>query len=416
MFPAMTPGDSFAPGTLVGGAYRVEERIGGGGMGAVYRARRMSDGQAVAMKIVRDTTPELVARLEREARLTGSLDHPNLVRVHDVLRMEDGSPVVVMELLHGETLGQRLRHAAPLSVGETARIGLGIAAALEAAHAQAIVHRDLKPDNVFLTSVDGHPFVKVLDFGIAKTTGAVVLDGLASLETRTGQILGTPQYMAPEQIFGENDVDHRADLWALGVVLYESLSGTRPFDGANVGQVFKAIALDPPVPLGERRAGLPAPIVDLVTRLLAHARDARVSRIAEVRDVLAPFATDGAPDLATAPTEEHVAVKRPRGPRWVVPAVIALTAGLALGVWLMREPSRGELAPVSASATIASEPITTAPTVVEDVTPPLQTAEPPRPAPPRRTAIAIASASAAPSAPSSSARGPRAGALRRDEF
>ena len=363
----VVPGASAPPvlerGDVVGGAYRVEARIGGGGMGAVYRARRLADDRAVALKVVRDATPDLVARLEREAQITGSIDHPNLIRVHDVLRDEHGAPVVVMELLHGETLGQRLAREGTLPVAEVARIALGILGALEAAHARTVVHRDLKPDNVFLTSASGQPFVKVLDFGIAKAVeGASVIEGLPTLETRTGHILGTPQYMAPEQIFGEKDVDYRADVWALGVVIYEALAGKRPFDGDNVGQVFKAIALDPPVPLAERREGLPPALLALVGKMLTHARDERPKRLDAVRAVLLPFVDEASAtpvDVGTAATLQAEAAARARTAEatrapgadamrasrrlsrsWPVgvTAAVVLVGGL---LWLGRSPARG---------------------------------------------------------------------------
>ncbi|MDB4941689.1 MAG: Serine/threonine-protein kinase pkn3 [Labilithrix sp.] len=420
------------------GAYRVEERVGRGGMGAVYRARRTSDARAVALKVVHDTSPELHARLEREARIIGSLDHPNLVRVHEVLRLEDGSPVVVMDLLHGETLGARLRREPVLPVAEAARIGLGIAAALQAAHDVDVVHRDLKPENVFLTSVDGLPFVKVLDFGIAKATrGAALLEGLPSLETRTGHILGTPQYMAPEQIFGEKDVDARADVWALGVLLYEALAGLRPFDGENVGQVFKAIALEPPRPLGERRSDLPRSLVALVTRMLAHARDERLPRIADVRVVLEPLAAGRADaavlDLATAATVDletpHVGESlRPRAPSRRTLVLVAMFGAVAAAAGARHLVARGG----QAEAPVAGPPLATASAapIVATVNPPspvpsvvTSTPAPSAPAPVRlgprvASSHAVSAAPSTPDVPPSptAAHGARSGALHRDEF
>jgi eukaryotic-like serine/threonine-protein kinase len=446
-----------ARGTVVGGAYRVEERIGGGGMATVYRAHRTSDGRAVALKVVRDATPDLLARLEREARITGAIDHPNLIRVYDVLRHDDGSPVVVMELLHGETLGAKLLRESRLSVPEVARIALGIVGALEAAHARAVVHRDLKPDNVFLTSVDGLPFVKVLDFGIAKAIeGADITAGLPTLETRTGHIVGTPQYMSPEQIFGEQDVDHRADVWALGVLLYEALAGVRPFDGANVGQVLKAIALEPPVPLARRQGSLPPEILALVERMLTYAREERLSDLDDVRGVLTPFAAalpEAAADVATAPTVE-LDVRGPSpaqppegdGPvrrrRWALltrGAVVVAVIGMGSGVLWTRAKTAAVVAP---SSPVASMTPTASIAAAFDVAPAVTAAlpldprasrdraAPPLPVAPARP-MAPSTASPGPSAsasggpvverptsgaPPASSRGPRSGALRRDEF
>ncbi len=417
-------------GDVVAGAYRIEARIGGGGMGAVYRARRIRDDRAVALKVVREHAPDLVARLEREARITGSIDHPNMVRVHDVVRDEGGAPVVVMELLHGETLGQRLARERVLPVAEVARIALGILGALEAAHARAVVHRDLKPDNVFLTSVDGKPFVKVLDFGIAKAIeGASVIDGLATLETRSGHIIGTPQYMAPEQIFGEKDVDYRADLWALGVVLYEALAGQRPFDGENVGQVFKAIALDPPVPLAERRVGLPRALLTIVAQLLAHARAERPASLADVRAALAPLVDDTMTliDAGTAATVEVTSAARAttsrKGARgWVLGGVVfASVTGAA--VWLASPPApvASAAAPTAAidPARVPEKAVPEAPSAVATLGRPatLSAASPSSArARPATTAAAPASAPPPPPPPPAASHGPRSGPLHRDEF
>src|SRR5690606_26612266 len=170
----------------------------------------------------------------------------------------------------GESLGARLARAGRLEPAFACRVFSSVVAAVRAAHERGVVHRDLKPDNIFLCE-DGT--VKVLDFGIARETFDAADPAItAEALTDTGQSLGTPQYMAPEQIFGEKDVDARADVWALGVILYQALSGKRPFDGANPGQVFKAIALDPPVPLAERARDAPRVLADLVARMLVHAR------------------------------------------------------------------------------------------------------------------------------------------------
>ncbi|HZJ52583.1 MAG TPA: serine/threonine-protein kinase, partial [Myxococcaceae bacterium] len=219
--------------------------------------------------------PELVHRFEQEARLAGSLNHPNLVAVYD-FGLHDGAPYFITELLKGESLRQRLAHGrVPLDTALD--WGSQLAQGLAAAHARGIVHRDVKPDNVFLTS-DGH--VKLLDFGIAKLAEASRGEGPHDLldetvtptdeRTRTGAILGTPAYMSPEQVRGER-VDARTDIFSLGAILYEMLSGRRPFPGDSLAESGHAILRDEPPPL----AGVPPPLMQLIRRCLAKEPEAR---------------------------------------------------------------------------------------------------------------------------------------------
>jgi serine/threonine-protein kinase len=271
-------------GAIVASHYVVVSLLGTGGMGAVYRARDTRTDTQCAIKVLRQARGDLAARFIREARITSTLAHPNIARVHEVLELDDGSPAIVMELLDGESLGAQLARLGKLAPAAIARICIGVVAAIKAAHARGVIHRDLKPDNIFLCE-DGT--VKVLDFGIAKVTFDASDPAItAAALTETGQLLGTPQYMAPEQIFGEKDIDARSDIWALGVTLYQALAGARPFDGENPGQVFKAIALDPPVPLEERAPYTPPELVRLVGRMLVHARAERLADLEEVTRVL----------------------------------------------------------------------------------------------------------------------------------
>lgn len=283
-----------AEGGVALGDYVLEARIGEGGMGVVYRARSSagtSRADLVAIKVLKERTPERVTRFVREARIAAAIRHPNLVAVHEVIDRQGEPPAIVMELLEGESLAERLARSRRLSLEDCASIVVAVARATRAIHARGVVHRDLKPDNVFLCR-DGT--VKVLDFGIAKANGSPgSVDAGAGTLTRTGQVLGTPHYMAPEVIFGEDDIDGRADVWSLGVIVYEALAGTRPFDGDNAGQVFKAVALEPPIPLARRAPGLPDDVARLVERMLEHARAARLQDLDEVVRVLGPYAGDG---------------------------------------------------------------------------------------------------------------------------
>lgn len=263
--PALKAGD-----TLVG-RYRLIRLLGEGGMGYVWEGRHLTTDKPVAIKALKGETAADAARLLREARLSASLTHRNVVQVFDFWEPEGAGPVfMVMELLLGETLGSYLQRVGRLSVDETRAVGLAVASAMRAAHAKGIVHRDLKPDNVFLTRTgdagDGAPEIKVLDFGIARPT---IVDAQLTSVTRTGSVIGTPHYMAPEQIYAEKDIDGRADVWALGAILYECLSGTKPFDGENFGQVFRKVTQGRVLPLIDVAPGVSPTMSALVMSMLA---------------------------------------------------------------------------------------------------------------------------------------------------
>jgi tRNA A-37 threonylcarbamoyl transferase component Bud32 len=248
---------SLAVGTRVG-PYEIAGVVGAGGMGEVYKARDTRLGRDVALKMLPaelSQSPDSVRRFETEARATSALSHPNVLAVHDFGR-HDGAPYLVCELLEGETLRQRLADGA-LTARKALELGGQIALGLAAAHDKGIVHRDLKPDNVFITR-EGR--VKILDFGLAKLVDDAVHDPAAALaetaagagaaKTEAGTVLGTAGYMAPEQVRGQA-VDARADLFSLGVVLYEMLAGKRPFGGDSRVEIAHAILKDDPPPLPE---------------------------------------------------------------------------------------------------------------------------------------------------------------------
>jgi serine/threonine protein kinase len=365
--PERARASAIAPGYVIAGRYVLEAAIGEGGMGAVYRARPLADGPPVAVKVLKERSPEYLTRFLREAKLMASLEHPRIVKVHEVLTLDDETPVLVMDLLTGESLASRLRRSERLSLLELAPIFLQLLAAIRAAHARGVVHRDLKPDNVFLCASGSAVDVKVLDFGIAKiTVDSEDPPVTAAALTGTGHILGTPQYMAPEQIFGEREIDPRADVWALGVILYECLSGTRPFEGENVGQIFKAIALEPPRPLAARAPWVSAHVSDLVMRMLVHSRSERLSDLAEVEATLTNeiehvSTLAGAPTLpawaaaAPAPLPPAPPPTAPKGrsTRLVVVALLVLT-GSATGyaTFVATRPRPPLVAP---AATVSTE-------------------------------------------------------------
>jgi serine/threonine-protein kinase len=200
-----------------------------------------------------------------------------------------------MDLLEGETLGALITRAESLSVEDTANTLLPVISAVGTAHAAGLVHRDLKPENIFLVAGAAGPRVLVLDFGIAKWTGNSTIAGETGLITATGTLLGTPCYMAPEQAFGERDVDHRADAWAVGVILYECLSGARPVEGDNLGQVLKRMMHDGITPI-ETLVDVPEAVAVLARRLLCRERADRAD-LREAFNVLARFATVSVPDF-----------------------------------------------------------------------------------------------------------------------
>jgi serine/threonine-protein kinase len=284
---------AFVPGAVVAGRFRLERLLGEGGMGTVWAATHQVTRKPIALKTLkaeRATDPSLRRRFLREARAASVVRHPNIVEVHDVVELDDGSPMMVMELLAGESLGARLDRERALSVADLARVMLPVISAVGTAHAAGVVHRDLKPDNIFLArEPDGATTVKVLDFGIAKVLTAVDDGPHAGALTGTGAMLGTPYYMAPEQIYGERDIDHRADIWALGVIFYECLSGGRPTHAANVGQILKIITTNAIVPLERVVPSLPSDITELVRRMLSRDRDARPRTLSEVQAALSRY-------------------------------------------------------------------------------------------------------------------------------
>ncbi|HEX7836357.1 MAG TPA: serine/threonine-protein kinase, partial [Kofleriaceae bacterium] len=286
-------GADLAVETLIGARYRLERLLGEGGMGVVWAAEDLVTHQHHALKLLKRDAgdPDARRRFLREARAASAVRHPHVVSILDVLELEDGSPAIVMELLEGESLRDRLAREHKLSLGQLAEIAVPVISAVGAAHALGIVHRDLKPENIFLSrGAAGECVVKVLDFGIAKLT-ALDGDAMQSTGITTGAVLGTPAYMAPEQVFGETDLDHRADIWALGLLLYQCLSGVLPTEGGNVGQVLKNVIARPFEPLDQLVPDLPPDLARLVARMLARERSERPADLHEVIDVLGAHAS-----------------------------------------------------------------------------------------------------------------------------
>ncbi len=263
-------------GQILDGRYRVDMLIGEGGMGRVYMAEHVDIGRRVAVKILHPVyshMPDLVERFRREARAASRIGHPHIVDVTDSGTTADGSVYFVMEYLEGVELGNVIDREGALTVERALRIGTQICRALSAAHAAGIIHRDLKPENIYLTTRDGSAdFVKVLDFGIAKTTEAE--QARVRRLTSPGMAMGTPEYMAPEQAAGR-PADARCDVYALGAILYETLTGVPPYDGDNFMEILTKKATIDPVPPRQLRRDVPEAVGELIIRSMARNPDAR---------------------------------------------------------------------------------------------------------------------------------------------
>jgi len=253
-------------GKILKGRYNVISKIGQGGMGAVYLAEQMSVGRKVALKLLQGayaSDDEFIGRFRREARLAASLNHRNIVTVYDFDQSDDETLFIAMEYLQGLKLSDVVRRDGPLDVGRAVRLGLQIANGLNAAHRVGVIHRDIKPDNIMVLGDRASEEIKLMDFGIAR----IMDSGTISNLTRTGVIMGTPAYMAPEQAEGAA-VSEQTDIYALGVVLYEMLAGSVPFKASTPSAVLIKQLQEMPVPLRKLRREVPAPIERVVMQAL----------------------------------------------------------------------------------------------------------------------------------------------------
>jgi serine/threonine-protein kinase len=279
-------------GAIVGGKYRVERVLGSGGMGIVVAATHIELGQAVALKFLLPQTlsgQENIERFIREARVVVRLKSEHVARVLDVGRDED-RPFMVLELLEGLDLAKLKKKSGAPPIADAVEYVLQACEALVEAHGIGIVHRDLKPQNIFISRrLNGAPLVKVLDFGISKAIGPAAVGQLVL--TDSSAIMGSPLYMAPEQMRAARLADIRSDVWALGVILYELLGGRVPFDGETVTEVCIRVVNDPPCPLAELRPGLDPRLVAAVMKCLEKDPDARFQSCAALAVALEPFAS-----------------------------------------------------------------------------------------------------------------------------
>ncbi|MBI2892936.1 MAG: serine/threonine protein kinase [Deltaproteobacteria bacterium] len=291
--PRLSDTGSLKTGDTLSGKYKVEKLLGEGGMGEVFVAEDADLGRKVALKVLRGlgATGQAAAeeRLRREARTLAAIGHPNIVQIFDIGRTHHGAPFLVMELLEGETLFDRASRERQLPIKRAVEIVADVLSALQAVHAKGIVHRDMKPENVFLArDATGRETVKLLDLGIAK---ALVPEANAPALTETGAIVGTPYYMAPEQAMGSPDIDGRADLYAVGGILYTLLAGKTPFTASNVLALLRMIVDTDPAPVEQLRQDVPAALGEVIRRAMSRDRSERFPDAQAFLEALAPFAT-----------------------------------------------------------------------------------------------------------------------------
>jgi len=340
-------------GDLVAEKYRVESLVGEGGMGAVFAASHALTGKRVALKWLR---PELAAneaavkRFMREAQAAGRIDHPNVVDIYDV-GQHQGSTFLVMEFLLGEPLSSRIARG-PLDVTDALAVLVPAMRGVAAANATGVVHRDLKPDNIFLCrGPDGtlrEP--KVLDFGISKVSSS---DGQNLRLTRTGAVMGTPYYMSPEQIRDSAEIDQRTDVYAFGVILYETLTGRVPFDGESYSSLVLQIATGTPAPIRQVLPGLPEGLERVIQKAMAREPADRFPDVSSLVRALEPFAggsftterrdpMGGSRVRTFETTTPFVSEAPPRPPMqrnvlaWVLGGALVVVVAVLLGLYLTK--------------------------------------------------------------------------------
>jgi len=292
---------------VLAGRYALRAEIGRGGCAVVYEAHDLKLGRIVALKLVKSNARDnqANARLAREARAGAAIHHPNVCAISDAGYLEDGRPYLVMERLHGETLTQCLHRLRVLAPKDAIDVALQLLSALDAAHALGVVHRDVKPDNVFLVPRSGcGPLVKLLDFGLCRRAAATIRDDTTL--TRAGQVVGTPEYMSPEQVSGKREFDARIDLYAVGVILYEALSGQRAFPGKDAREVVVSVLVRALPPLRSLRPEIPLVLDRIVARAMERDASFRYASAGEFQgDLLQAKASINSRHLRGIQTGRH---------------------------------------------------------------------------------------------------------------
>jgi serine/threonine-protein kinase len=310
-------------GREIANQFRILEKIGSGGMGAVYKAEQPDMRRFVAVKILHPrylSRPDLVSRFRREARAMSHLQHPNTAKVYLYGQLEDGACYFVMEYLAGKNLAQTVRAEGPMTPERAVAVMSQVCGALAEAHAQGIVHRDLKPENIFLTNLGGiTDYAKVLDFGLAKVTEREMRPGSLIL-TQEGMVFGTPEFMSPEQARGEK-LDGRSDIYSLGVILYELVTGKLPFDAAQPMEFIQRHIKDPPIPFSKRAPGrtFPPGFEAVIEKALAKRPEQRYQSATELgqalKDAIArPQSTPPPPMPSSPPPQVGPPIAAPQQP------------------------------------------------------------------------------------------------------
>jgi serine/threonine protein kinase len=351
-------------GQTLRGRYQMARQIGQGGMGAVYEAKDKNlGGKRVAVKVLLDKyaqKDQVVARLQQEARLASSIGHPNIINITDFGNTVDGRTFVVMEYLDGESLGGCLERAGALPSYRTIKIARQCASALGDAHKKGIIHRDIKPENIFLEHRGDEDFVKVVDFGISKSVRPDSGDESPRL-TQTGMVLGTPLYMAPEQARGDESPDHRVDIYSLGVIMYEMITGEIPFKGTNYLNILtQVVSQEPPLP-SEIKPEVSKDVEAVILKAMAKDPAERYQTMEELDTDLAELA---AIDDGTS-TAARITASRRRGRRrrGTLPKMLVWSTGLAViaGVvavvvmLMMRRIDEGPSAAAAAQPAVADD-------------------------------------------------------------
>lgn len=287
---------------VVSDRYRMDHELGAGGVATVWAATHLTLRRPIALKFIEVQGPEQQAvyeRFLREARIAAAVRHRNVIDVIDFGRTAGGLPFMAMELPEGQTLGERMESDEPIAVHEVVRIVARVLSGLGAAHDAGLVHRDVKPENIFLVEDSDGVYPKLLDFGISR-----VLDDTGDiksvLETVENLIVGTPEYMSPEQARGLSSIDHRSDLWSVGVLLFELLTGELPFDSEAVGDILIKIATEDPPDFAALRPDLAGPVQELIMRAMSKLPEDRFSDAREMRTSLLSAIAQTAADIHAA--------------------------------------------------------------------------------------------------------------------
>ncbi|MEO8701846.1 MAG: serine/threonine-protein kinase, partial [Kofleriaceae bacterium] len=410
------------------GKYELGRKLGQGSFGLVYVAQDTKLDREVAIKLVHPSlvaNAEVVRRFVVEARSAAKIVHPGIVTVYECGQVDDVA-YIAMELLHGESLSDRLARAGQLAAETAAEIGRQLASALEAAHRAGVIHRDLKPDNIFLVTDPAMPEgerVKVLDFGIAKLAGLPA----SAVQTQSLMVFGTPRYMSPEQCRSAAQTDHRSDIYTLGCILFELVVGAPPFDGAVGDVMAKHIMIAPPTPrsaIGE----IPAYLDELIGKMLAKDPAHRPQSMAAVQAALEAGATKprgiaptvgvtGSVVRAPVPTTLGVASgetrsAKPRRSRWALAIGALIGVVFGVGVLVMRRDAIEPLAsppPPSVVAAVSEPPPVVVPPVVVVQPPPTPVAKPAKKRPRVRPAVVATAPAPAPPPPCDAAELERTG-------